>query len=149
MSVLVCPRCDAALVDGKCTSDHGEWLDAAALPAVRIESSHDAREPRLPCARCRQAMEARCWETTPFDRCSHGVWIEGLARERFHAQLAAAIDVEREVTRLETLLGDPAARREVAARIVALERRCERLERELGRVDQRLTKARLDHWDIP
>lgn len=94
-------------------------------------------------------MEARYWDTTPFDRCVHGVWIEGTARQRFHAQLATSVDTERDIARLESLLADPATRRDVAARIVALERRCERLEHELARVDQRLTKARLDRWDIP
>jgi hypothetical protein len=145
-----CPRCADALTHGACARDCGEWIEAAALPAVRLEPARsDAREPRLPCPRCGQPMEARTWGTTPYDRCEHGVWLEGRARERFHAQLSAAIDTEREIARLEAYLADPAGRRELAARLVHLEQRCERLERELARVDQRLTKARLDRWDIP
>jgi hypothetical protein len=53
------------------------------------------------------------------------------------------------IAAVEALLADPARRRELAARIVELERRCEQLAAEIQRVDQRLTKARLDHWDIP
>ncbi|MEO8704050.1 MAG: hypothetical protein ABI867_28625 [Kofleriaceae bacterium] len=155
MTVPICPRCAATLAgdgDGSftCTRDCGEWIDTATLPNIRMEpAGSDAREPRLPCARCRQDMEARTWGTIAYDRCVHGVWLEGTSRPRFHAELARAIDDDREIAKLEATLGDPAARREVAARFVALERRCERLERELARVDQRLTRARLDRSDIP
>lgn len=58
-------------------------------------------------------------------------------------------ETAQEIARLEAALADPAGRRELATRLVALERRCALLERELARVDQRLTKARLDRWDIP
>jgi hypothetical protein len=154
VTVPICPRCAATLAgaDGAfaCARDCGEWIDSAALPNLRMEpAGSDAREPRLPCARCRQDMEARTWGSILYDRCVHGIWLEGAARQRFHAELARAIDDDREITRLEAVLGDPASRREVAARFVALERRCERLERELVRVDQRLTRARLDRSDIP
>lgn len=152
--VLRCPRCREPLVAARdafaCGRDCGEWIDAAAMPLVRLEpASSDAREPRLPCAQCRQDMEPRRWATVAFDRCSHGIWLEGVSRPRFRAQLDAALETEREIARLEATLEDPAGRRELATRLVALERRCERLERELARVDQRLTKARLDRWDIP
>jgi hypothetical protein len=94
-------------------------------------------------------MEPRTWGTIAYDRCVHGIWLEGTSRPRFHAELARAVDDEREIARLEALLGEPAGRRDVATRLVALERRCERLERELARVDHRVTKARLDRSDIP
>ena len=50
---------------------------------------------------------------------------------------------------LEALIADPARRRELAQRLVELEQRVLHLEEELVRVDQRLTKARLDRWDVP
>jgi phage terminase large subunit-like protein len=63
---------------------------------------------------------------------------------------------DRRIAELEAILADPARHREVAARFVELECRCERLEQrceqlanEIERVDQRLTKARLERWDIP
>jgi hypothetical protein len=58
-------------------------------------------------------------------------------------ELAQAVD------RVEALLADPARRRELALRIVELEERVLHLEEEVKRVDQRLTKARLDRWDVP
>lgn len=160
---LHCPRCGDPLVAAgqafACGRDCGEWIDIAALPAVPLvrdspgsrldPTASDAREPRLPCARCNQAMEPSDWGTVAFDRCSHGVWLEGVSRSRFRAQLDAAVETEREIARLQATLEDPAGRRELASRLIALERRCERLERELARIDQRLTKARLDRWDIP
>jgi hypothetical protein len=56
---------------------------------------------------------------------------------------------EQAITDLEACLADPARRREVAERIVELEQRVVQLADELQRVDQRLTKARLDRWDVP
>ena len=53
------------------------------------------------------------------------------------------------VTELEALLADPARRRELAQQLVDLEQRVMSLEDEIKRVDQRLTKARLDRWDVP
>ena len=50
---------------------------------------------------------------------------------------------------IEALLADPARRRELAETIAGLESRVVQLEDELKRVDLRLTKARLDRWDIP
>lgn len=38
---------------------------------------------------------------------------------------------------------------ELEARVAQLEARLAQLEDELKRVDQRLTKARLDRWDVP
>jgi hypothetical protein len=60
-----------------------------------------------------------------------------------------AVDRDARIAELEQMLADPACRRAVAERIVALELRCEELAGEIARVDQRLTKARLDRWDIP
>jgi len=53
------------------------------------------------------------------------------------------------VDEVVALLDDPARRRELAERIVALEARLVQLEDEVKRVDQRVTKARLDRWDVP
>ncbi len=53
------------------------------------------------------------------------------------------------IAELEALLADPARRRELAQRLVELEERVLSLEDEIKRVDQRLTKARLDRWDVP
>lgn len=53
------------------------------------------------------------------------------------------------VSAIEALLADPARRAELAQHLVALEERVLHLEDELKRVDQRLTKARLDRWDVP
>ena len=50
---------------------------------------------------------------------------------------------------IEALLADPARRRELADRIAELEIKVIQLADELQRVDQRLTKARLDRWDVP
>lgn len=50
---------------------------------------------------------------------------------------------------IEALLADPARRRELAETIAGLESRVVQLEDELKRVDLRLTKARLDRWDVP
>ena len=58
-------------------------------------------------------------------------------------------DLEQAITDVEMMLADPARHREIARRIVELERRCEQLAAEITRVDQRLTKARLERWDIP
>ena len=58
-------------------------------------------------------------------------------------------DLEARIAALEAVLADPARRREMAERFVLLERRVEELAIEITRVDQRLTKARLDRWDIP
>lgn len=53
------------------------------------------------------------------------------------------------VAEVEALLADPARRRELAQHLVDLEQRLVALEEEVKRVDQRLTKARLDRWDVP
>ena len=53
------------------------------------------------------------------------------------------------VDQLEALLADPDRRRELAQRIAELEERVVTLEDEIKRVDHRLTKARLDRWDVP
>jgi hypothetical protein len=58
-------------------------------------------------------------------------------------------ELEQAVDVVEACLADPARRRELAQRFVELERRVGQLEDELKRVDQRLTKARLDRWDVP
>lgn len=59
------------------------------------------------------------------------------------SELEQAIDV------VEACLADPVRRRELAQRFVELEQRVGQLEDEIKRVDQRLTKARLDRWDVP
>jgi hypothetical protein len=57
--------------------------------------------------------------------------------------------VTEAIDQLEACLSDPARRREFAQRLIELEQRVVHLEDELKRVDQRLTKARLDRWDVP
>ncbi len=47
------------------------------------------------------------------------------------------------------MLADPARRRELAQYLIELETRVAALDAEIQRVDQRLTKARLDRWDVP
>jgi hypothetical protein len=63
--------------------------------------------------------------------------------------MTSSTDREARIAELEQMLADPACRRAVAERIVALELRCEELAGEMVRVDQRLTKSQLDRWDIP
>jgi len=53
------------------------------------------------------------------------------------------------VAEVEALLADPARRRELAQYLTELEIRVAALDAEIQRVDQRLTKARLDRWDVP
>ena len=47
------------------------------------------------------------------------------------------------------MLADPARRHELAVYLIELENRVAALDAEIQRVDQRLTKARLDRWDVP
>jgi hypothetical protein len=61
-----------------------------------------------------------------------------------------AVDTERAIAELEAaLIAAAPGYRELAQRIVMLEQRCAKLESELLRIDQRLTKLRLDRWDVP
>ncbi|MBA2542179.1 MAG: hypothetical protein H0V17_21240 [Deltaproteobacteria bacterium] len=53
------------------------------------------------------------------------------------------------VGEVEAMLADPARRRELAQYLIELETRVAALDAEIQRVDQRLTKARLDRWDVP
>jgi multidrug resistance efflux pump len=58
-------------------------------------------------------------------------------------------ELDQAVDAIEAALADPSRRREIAQRFIELEQRVGKLENELERVDQRLTKARLDRWDVP
>lgn len=144
---LECPRCHAALVLEQetthvCPSGCGEWLEIEALAGDQLGESWPGRGG--PCARCQKPMEYLTWGKLVSERCTvHGVWVPALHRAAFHEQVLVEREREaerqraREVRRgvedaivdlVVTELADP---RELARRIVALEREVAELKKRL------------------
>jgi hypothetical protein len=141
---LPCPRCgDALLLSGTsfvCGRDCGEWLEPSSLRdlplggdlGVRQEGGPGAPPSPLSCPRCGRPLDARAWGYALFEQCAgHGVWLAARFRSAFHMQVAAAIEEEREITALAARIdaASPEGRRELARRILAIERRLAALER--------------------
>lgn len=138
----ICPRCNEALLLGTgssvCPRDCGEWVDEAALaglPLAELGSLRGAEQGarrHAKCARCRRDMGAREWDNAEVEVCtSHGVWIDTRYRAAFHGLVAETLERERALQKMVDLLAasDPTSRRELARRLLAMERRLDRLER--------------------
>jgi len=144
-----CPSCNEPLVAHErtflCDRGCGEWatepvrvvLGAEAVGAVL--SFEGFKDPSAKCPDCKTELDGRIWGDAVFRICrKHGVWLEGWARARFHKTVAThaeklqrvATDVDdTDVRELAERLADPAARFEIARRLIALERRLAELER--------------------
>jgi Zn-finger nucleic acid-binding protein len=136
-----CPLCGEQLDLSQvgaiaCGNGCGEWLprahlatilDLADLDLKPYSSGYhrervDYRAP--PCPQCARELALSWIETVPIRVCAeHGMWVAAAVRDRFTQQLAAPIARhERLVAVMELLASaEPAARRELARRILALE----------------------------
>ncbi|HEU0036587.1 MAG TPA: hypothetical protein VFQ53_38505 [Kofleriaceae bacterium] len=152
---LQCPRCQGKLqvaADGLvCVQNCGEWLDERGLHGLALDQigGPDTRrraDPIATCARCRRVMKPRSWGAALYDVCpAHGIWIDDWYRVAFRMRLAEALDHKRDVDRraaeeaseaaaideLAAKLADNTdeARRALARRVIAIERRLDKLEK--------------------
>lgn len=139
-----CPRCSEPLLasDGPrpCRADCGEWWPIELLRELELDRELDSEAVArssfayVPgrCVTCGKPMEACSWSNTLLAQCpGHGVWLEARFRAAFHVVIDDWVEREREVRELADRLGeaDDAGRRELARRLLALERRLAKLER--------------------
>lgn len=157
-----CPRCgDALLISGTsfvCGRDCGEWIELGSLRTLEADLT-SVLDPRTDdpaasrrrtgttsefplsafhCPICKRQMESRAWGNALFELCAqHGIWLAARFRSAFHLRVAAAIEDEREIRAFADRLDltDPAARRELARRLLLLERRVRELSRRAAATD--------------
>jgi hypothetical protein len=152
-----CLRCRAPMAldpethDPVCGAGCGSWISAGALDALLppdvIELAARDNPFRVEafgvvhCPRCKTTLRD-CYAGKPvvsFARCAtHGVWIDGETRSELLAACAALIEeateIRAEVDKLKDI--DP---RELARRVVKLERTLADHARRLDDLEQRLT----------
>jgi Zn-finger nucleic acid-binding protein len=132
---VACPRCGETLADNR--DRCGEWIAMPDLEGIpldelgKFDQVKPLRAEPMPatCPLCHHEMEPRFWSDALFDVCAlHGVWVDDDHRDPFAARLASIRAREREVDELAERLATPDGRREIARRLIALERRLSRLE---------------------
>lgn len=154
---LQCPRCQGFLRRGGegivCDRNCGEWIDERGLQGLSLDELGTADgkrrvDPIASCASCRRIMKPRSWGAALFDVCPrHGIWIDDWYRVAFRMRLSEALDQKRtaekraaeeaqEQADVEKLLQQLAestedGRRALARRVIAIERRLDKLEKKL------------------
>jgi len=143
---LECPRCQAAMLDGDgkamaCPKDCGEWLTAEyideLLPRGTLKNVAAAwwKNPETACPICARKMDTRSKDGLIYDLCpEHGVWLDASQRSRFEAEFVVDIVMHRRFNELVAALakGGEAAAKEISRRLLDLEQRIAKLERERG-----------------
>jgi Zn-finger nucleic acid-binding protein len=152
-----CLRCGEALDRGDdtalaaelsrtCPRGCGEWLSRTALDKLRATAELGTTQPGwqqrtapIPCRVCGNQMEARKWGGASFESCKeHGIWVDAAARREMHALLAVHLEQERRIGELMRELAEPDGVRALAMRLLATERRIDKLVAELGILEARL-----------
>ncbi len=135
-----CPRCSEVLLavgtSYVCPRDCGEWITLTSLREQVVIPELGTDYAAFPigtvnCPICARRMESRAWSNALFELCvAHGVWIDARFRKDFHRYIAALIADERVIAEFAERIGSATldARRELARRIFALERRMLALE---------------------
>jgi len=146
-SHLVCPRCKAGLLDndGKamaCPQGCGEWITAEyideLLPRDTLKNLAAIawwKHPETACPVCARTAELRAKDGLTYNLCGeHGVWLDANQRSRFEAAFAVDITSFRRFRELvsELAKGGEEAAQALAKRIIDLEQRIAKLERERG-----------------
>jgi hypothetical protein len=155
-----CLRCgealgrDEAALAGEnafaCPRGCGEWLPAATLDRLRATTDLGTTQPAwqqrtapIPCRVCGNQMEARKWGGAWFESCKqHGIWVDGTARREMQALFAVHVEQERRIAELMRELAEPDGPRALAIRLLALERRIDKLVAELGVLEARVASTK-------
>ena len=128
--VLRCVRCDTELSPIgdwlACRNGCGHWMDRERLPSSidQLGVSEAFAGVTGNCPRCFEDLDARTWSTLRFEACrEHGIWLDRGGHYMFDELLASAQRSADRVSELADALAtqSPAAFRQLAARIVALE----------------------------
>jgi len=146
-SRLECPRCKAGLLDndGKamaCPKGCGEWLTAEyigeILPRDTLKNLAAVawwKHPETACPVCARKAELRAKDGLTYNLCSeHGVWLDANQRSRFEAEFAVDITAHRRFNELVAAItkGGEGAAKEITRRLIDLEQRIAKLEKDRG-----------------
>jgi hypothetical protein len=124
-----------------CPEGCGEWLPQAYIDELLPKDTllHLAsawwKHAEAPCPICRRRMDTRSKDWLTYELCAeHGVWLDANQRSRFDAAFAVDITSFRRFRELvsELAKGGEEAAQAMARRIIDLEQRLAKLERERG-----------------
>ncbi|MBX3160196.1 MAG: hypothetical protein KF773_29790 [Deltaproteobacteria bacterium] len=129
-----------------CPRGCGEWMPRGVLEKLHADADVGTTQPawqqrtaQVPCRVCGEQMEARKWGGAGFESCKdHGIWVDAAARREIQALLAVHVEQERRIGELMRELAEPGGPRALAIRLLALERRIDKLVGELGALEARV-----------